>query len=195
MGLRYCTDVSPARWLIESPTPWGRLVTLGPDGFEAYARLRFIPDPTGPGQSENDVESTADHPSEISLTRRALHLLSAFTTTPLETNFCLWEGYGDMELPPAVRNGPLVVLPHRRYALLSGRLEDIDEWGASFGHAENCSPPAFVWPADRGWCFARDVDPHWAGIAGSQDAVDALVGDPGLDVVQVRPGDAIPEYV
>ena len=29
-------------------------------------------------------------------------------------------------------------------------------------------PPAFAWSADRSWCFARDVDSHWARIGAEQ---------------------------
>jgi hypothetical protein len=39
-----------------SDRPWQQLVGFGPAGFPAYARLRFLPDPTYEGQSENDVE-------------------------------------------------------------------------------------------------------------------------------------------
>ncbi|WP_093186746.1 hypothetical protein [Sanguibacter gelidistatuariae] len=96
--------------------------------------------------------------------------------------------------------GPLVALPpgqeypYRQYALFRGRLTDIDEWETFLGADGGDFPPALVWPADRSWCFARDVDPHWAGIVGSQAAVDALVADTYLDVVVVRPGDAVPTY-
>jgi hypothetical protein len=38
------------------------------------------------------------------------------------------------------------------------------------------------------------VDPHWAGIGAEQAAVDALVGDPGLDVVPARPAQEQPQY-
>lgn len=194
MGLHYCADVSPASWLVQSRTPWEKLVTLGPDGFEARARLRFIPDPARPGQSENDVDLAPDHPVEIAQARRALHLLGQFTATPQDCYYCLWEGYGGMELPPTVQESPLVDLPHRRYALLRGAVADIDEWGASFGDRDHARPPAFVWPADRSWCFASDVDPHWAGIAGSRAAVDALVANLLLDVVPVGEGESVPTY-
>jgi hypothetical protein len=43
----------------------GALVNFGPPDFPAYARLRFIPDPTKPGQEEADASVADDH-----LTRR-----------------------------------------------------------------------------------------------------------------------------
>ncbi|MBF0723073.1 hypothetical protein IR165_11900 [Sanguibacter inulinus] len=84
----------------------------------------------------------------------------------------------------------MVTLEHRRFALLSGRVTDIDSWPSSSGG----SLPAFAWPEDRAWCFTSDVDPHWAGIAGSDEAISALVDDPHLDVVRASFGEAAPSY-
>lgn len=188
MALRPHPDASVADWLVRSPTEPMELITLGPAGYDAYARLRFIPDPTEPGQAEADVAVAEDHPSDLDQARRALHLLARFTTTPLECCFCVWEGYSDVTLPPS---SPVVELPHRRYALLRGALTDLADWEATVGGG---APPAFAWPADRRWCFTSDVDPHWAGIGAERAAVEALVGAPGLDVVPARPGQARPTY-
>ena len=196
MSLRRCTDLSPATWLADSGTPWERLVTLGPDGFPSYARLRFIPDPTRSGQSEADVTVSEDHPSELAQVTRVLHRLWRFTATPQECYFCLWDGYsGPLH---GVAAGPLVCVPRgtnmREYALFRGQVTDIDEWESLLGDQGGGLPPAIVWPADHAWCFASDVDPHFAGIAASRTAVDALVADPVLDVVLVQPGEAVPTY-
>jgi hypothetical protein len=194
MTLAYCSDAAAAEWLVRSGTPAGQLMTFGPARFEAFARLRFLPDPT-PGQHEEaGVDLPADHPSDIAQARHALHRLAQFTATPEECYFCLWEGYSDVPLPPDVRRGPLVEIPHRRYALLRGALHDIDGWVAGLGGWQPIPPPAFVWPADHRWCFASDVDPHWAGIGAEQAAVDALVGDPEIDAVAARPAEAQPLY-
>lgn len=187
MRLSYCSDITAADWLVRSGAPAERLITFGPSGFAAYARLRFIPDPPGPGQEDQaDVDVPDDHPSDIAQTRRALSLLAAFTSTPQECYFCLWEGYSDAPLSPEMQQGPLVELPHRRYVLLRGALTDIDAWESDLGRGQTIAPPAFVWPADHRWCLASDVDPHWAGIGADQAAIDALLADPQLDVVPAR---------
>ncbi|WP_205650230.1 hypothetical protein [Actinoplanes solisilvae] len=192
--MEFVADNTATDWLLRSRTPDMRLITFGPAGFEAYARLRFIRDPLRPGEQEADVHLPEDHPSEIDQSRRALHLLAAFTSTPLDCYFCLWEGYSDTPLPAEARDGPLVELPHRRFALFRGPLRDIDTWEADFGGGHPVAPPAFVWPADRSWCFTADVDPHWAGIGAGRDAVDALVAAPGLDVVPADPSEPQPAY-
>jgi hypothetical protein len=56
------------------------------------------------------------------------------------------------------------------------------------------SAPAFVWPADHAWCFASDVDPHWAGIGADRAVVDRLVADRNLDVVHADPEERQPTY-
>ena len=192
--LAYCPDTTAAEWLVRSGTPAMQLINFGPARFAAFARLRFIPDPSRPGQAETDVEVPDGHPVEIAQARRALHLLAPFTSTPQECYFCLWEGYSDAPLPAEARSGPLVEVPHRRYALFRGALGAVDAWEAELGDGRNIAPPAFVWPADHRWCFARDVDPHWAGIGAEQAAVDALVGDPELDVVPADPAKDQPSY-
>ncbi|WP_207344310.1 hypothetical protein [Arthrobacter sp. E3] len=45
-------DARPARWIMESELAYEQLVCFGPSGFPAYARLRFIPDPTHPSHNE-----------------------------------------------------------------------------------------------------------------------------------------------
>lgn len=194
MHLNHCSDPTPARWVVESRTPFDQLVMFGPSGFQATARLRFIPDPSRPGQSENDVEVPDDHPSDLAQAQLALHRLAEFTSTPDDCYFCVWEGYSDLVLPPGVTEASLVVLPHRRYGLFRGPLGSIDTFAAELGSHDAVAPPAFVWPADHRWCFASDVDPHWAGIGAEQDAVDALVADPDLDVVPANPAERQPLY-
>src|SRR4029453_17687814 len=72
MTLSYLADTSAANWLLPTGTPSEQLIFFGPAGYQAYARLRFIPDPTGPGQDEGDADIPEDHPSDISQARRAL---------------------------------------------------------------------------------------------------------------------------
>lgn len=187
-------DLAPASWLGGTGAEPMGLLTLGPAGFEAYARLRFIPDPDGPGRSEADVVVPEDHPSDLAQARTALHVLAGHTRTAEACYFCVWEGWAGSSLDAGLLGGPLVVLPHRQYVLFAGSLGDIDRWEEEFGGGRPCPPPAFVWPADRAWCFTSDVDPHWAGIGGSAAAVGALVARSDVDAVRTSPGEAQPFY-
>jgi hypothetical protein len=129
MVLVHTTDTAPAAWLVSSRIPWDQLVTFGPAGFAAYARLRYIPDPTSPGQHETDAYISADHPSDASQARRALNVLADFTETPDECFFCVWEGIAGNVLSATELQGPLVTVPHRQYVLFTDRLSDFIEAG------------------------------------------------------------------
>lgn len=104
MTLRLCPDLSPADWITSSTVPWEQLVGFGAAGFPAYARLRFIPDPTHPGQSENDVdvEGKQDDNDQLAL---LFDLLASGTSTPEGFYFCLWDGWGTIHGSPAVAAG------------------------------------------------------------------------------------------
>lgn len=191
MTLTRCSDLSPAAWLVDDERPWQRLVSFGPSCFPAHARLRFLPDPVHPGQSENEAQPPSEAGSEIDQLRSLLGQLALHTRTPDECFFCVWDGWGDLE-------GPTFVLPHRAYHLFHGRLSDIGSWGAtdqgSGQPSTGMNAPAFIWPADHAWCVAKDVDPHWAGIGADQAVIDRLVDGSGLDVVHADPDEDQPSY-
>ena len=191
MTLQHCSDISVADWIVQAHIPWEQLVNFGPPDFPAYARLRFIPDPTKPGQTEADANVAEDHPSDAEQTQRAFEHLRRFTATPEDCYFCVWEGYPDLNFPPSVLHGPMVTIPHRRYFLLHGSLGSWDEAVRGGGYH---FPPAFAWPADHSWCLARDVDPHWAGIGAEQAALDSLLKAPELDVAPAQPAEPQPTY-
>lgn len=142
-GVRHLEDLSPATWLLDSDTDPERLITFGPAVFEAYARLRFIPDPAGPGLAEADAQVADDHPDELTQARVVLSALARATSTPDAAFFCVWEGYTGSSLDPVLTRGPLVTLPHRRYVLFAGALAGFAGWEDQFGGGR---PPAFVWP-------------------------------------------------
>ncbi|WP_407317094.1 hypothetical protein UQW22_11340 [Isoptericola halotolerans] len=191
MSLQRCTDLSAADWIIRSSTPTWQLLTFGPDVFEASARLRLIPDPTAPGQHEGDVDDEPVHvESEGEWGARVLRVLTRWTTTPHRVYFAVWLGDGmSDDVPP----GQMLDLPDRpECALLAGDADDLEP-GRSVLSGRG-RPPAMVWPEDRAWVMACDVDPHWAGIGASTGAVGALVRTPGIDVVPTDPRAAQPEY-
>ena len=65
-----------------SDVPWYQLVAFGPQAFRGYARLRFLPDPTAPGQEPTGFLGP-DAPSENDLLGLALAVLGEHTHTPM----------------------------------------------------------------------------------------------------------------
>lgn len=179
--MRRCEQFSAADWIVNSRTPWRQLAGFGPSGFQAYGRLRYLPDPQFQGQAETEVDLSAGHPSDLDAARRALLHLAAFTNTPNECYFCVWDG-----ITSTPEDGPSVAIPNRRYLLFAGALDEIRQWEQT-GPSNSGVPPAFVWPADRRWCFASDIDPHWAGIGAERAAIDTLTAASDVDVVHADP--------
>jgi hypothetical protein len=198
MALALCSDLSPADWIVATEAPWERLVCFGPADFAAHARLRFLADPAFEGQMEHEAYRD-DAPSAADQWRVLLELLAAHTHTPEDCYFCLWEGW---PFPEAVRQLPKLSVLHqtrvpvRSYFLFRGALSAAGDWGAAEFASGPPSPyeAAFVWPADRAWCVANDVDPHWAGIGADATVIEQLVADPRLDAVHVDPTEDQPAY-
>jgi hypothetical protein len=187
-------DLSAADWIADGDADPQRLVTFGPAGFEAYARLRFIPDPYTLGLSEADVVLPEDHPSDIEQARVVLRALSGDDPAATPCFYCVWDGYAGSFLDPELVREPLLALPHRKYVLFAGVLSDIERWEEEFGGGQPCPPPAFAWPTDRRWCFASDIDPHWAGIGASAGAIASLAGRADVDVVRASRTECPPAY-
>jgi hypothetical protein len=194
MTLAPCFDSGSTDWITSSAWPWDRLVTFGPEKFEAYARLRFLPDPVHDGQSEADAEPTGAL-TEIEQVRIAAALLGRHTRSPEQCFVAWWDGWVDEVAGFAMTDlaATRFDVPHRSYVLLRGSLADFDAW-ATRAVGSSAQPPAFLWPADRAWCLVRDVDPHWAGIGATAAAIEDLRVDPRLDVVTADPMEPQPWY-
>lgn len=193
-----CSDPAPATWIATSNEHWWNMVTLGPPGFPAYARMRFIPDPAYEGQSENDAVRQNDALSDTDQLRIAVGTLLQHTGSPTEGYLLLWDGWGDDSFPESVLRTPRVVVPSREYYLCRVSLPDFvsgaieESWQAERDRL--MPPPAFIWPSDRAWCITSDVDPHWAGIGAEQALIDPLLTEPRLDVVRVEANQKLPFY-
>jgi hypothetical protein len=190
--LRHASGAEPAAWICD--LTFLEATTFGPPGFEAYGRLRFLPDPTRPGQGENHVELPDGHLSDLDQARKAFAHLALHTTTAQRCYFCVWDGYAYERLPTGPGPHVKVNLPHRDHWLMEGPLAALQSWESGLGKGGPLVPPAIVWPADRAWIFVSDVDPHWAGIGASRAAITELLDDPGLDVVTADPQDPQPFY-
>lgn len=168
MALTFCRELSAAEWIAHSDLPWEQLVGFGPAGFDAYARLRFLPDPARPGQAENDVEVEDWRTDQLPV---LFEVLATHTATPEDCYFCVWEGFGDADVavdddavyiddqnpgPPVERPGaqpglvpkpagspslpqlPKVVVPNRAYWLFRGPLADVGTWDTAQGWPGKC---------------------------------------------------------
>lgn len=113
------------------------------------------------------------------------HLLAA-TTTPGDVLVARWVGFGGELLRE--RFAPCAVLPTegRQHVLLRGPLKGVMTGvGRAPWSAERDVVHGIWWPADRAWFVHTEVDGHTTEVAGSRQLLDAMLADPGLDVVEV----------
>lgn len=187
MALQLSDDTAVADWLL----PVGASVEeaeltawLGPAGFEAHARVLQLPDPAYPRQPEDEIDDDAldRMPSDVDLVVGTVTALRASTRTPDELVLLLWSGWPYRPPLPATRRFGLGTV--RDYAVARGSLDDWVRWVADStdGHGRGFAP-GLLWPADRAWCLALDVDAHFAGVGASAEAITALLAVELLDVV------------
>ncbi len=125
------------------------------------------------------------------LLRALCDVLSLQTETPDTCWFCLWEGYGWLDIgSPAcqLHDAPRVKLPNRNYLLYSGPLSLVGTlgWRTDKGAFFPQSPNIF-WPADHAWCVASEIDLFCTLVAGSEALAEAVMIDQRLETWRVSP--------
>ncbi len=110
-------------------------------------------------------------------------VLTRHTATPGRCGFAGWEGWGARE--PAVRDAPVVEIPHRRLELLTGPIPAVRR---SLETPPWWQSPTLWWPDDRAWCVETEVDFMSTYVGGTHELVAELAGHPYLEAVAARPG-------
>jgi hypothetical protein len=163
VGVRPAPDAEPGRWLLRSDVGWMDLVRFGPPGFDAYVRIAFSDESSLLGDGEDPV------------LRSALATLAGHTTTPSVAYAAIWEGWTGAAQRPAA---PVLRLRHRTMLLFTGAVDELRDaptlaWGGSPG--QGFQEPHLVWPADRAWCLACEVDEEVEFTVGcAEPAAEAL---------------------
>ena len=195
MTLELVDDVRETAWLGASESDHAVVeatLWFGPAGFEAYARVLQLPDPAFDRQPEAELadEVLDGAPSDVELVTGIVDVLGSSSD---DLRFLLWDGYPYRPALLATSRFDLVGL--RQYVLARGTVGDWARWVADAAEPHGRAfPPAFVWPSDRGWCVAFDVDAHFAGVGGSEEAVTRLLDAEGLTAVRASRESTPPLY-
>lgn len=139
-------SAEPGRWLLRPDVSWQDLVRYGPPGFPVYLRISFVDDLRG-----------SDRPGEQPNLRQVLRTLTRFTIEPSSAYAAIWEGWtGTVPAPEA----PVIPIPNRTMLLFTGPVEALRDAPALAWHVQggDLQEPHLVWPADRAWCVACEVD-------------------------------------
>lgn len=165
------------RWLLGTRVDWMDLVRYGPPGFEVYVRIAF-----------------AEEPEDDTL-RSALVTLAGHTTTPDAAYAAIWEGWTSQDpAPPA----PRLRIPNRTMVLFTGPVGVVRDAPTLAWHgsaAEGYQEPHLVWPQDRAWCLACEVDEEIEFTVGcAEPAAQALTAALPGAVRRVGYGEQTPLY-
>lgn len=167
--VRPATSDDSARWLLRPDLDWWDLVRYGPPGFEVYLRITLARDADRGGRE-----------GEAPVLREALETLAGLTTTP-SGYAAIWEGWTS---PGPAPTAPRVDIPNRTMLLFTGPVTVLSDapalawYGSAQGHYQE---PHLVWPEDKAWCLACEVDEEIEFTVGcsvevSQALVRALPG-------------------
>jgi hypothetical protein len=157
------------------------------NGKQAHAGMQFV-GLTGM-LSEDGVgqPSVFDHPPESGSLPEELALplatvLAHNTSTADRCWFAVWEGWGG--LPDEALRAPTFSVPGREYYLLTGPVDALAGGAYDFLGLQS---PNLVWPEDRAWCLATEVDLDTTYL-GCDDACSAeVVSLPELEALAVNP--------
>lgn len=215
------SDARAADWIAPRLiADFGAVTRTIPSGFSAYARILHPADP-GSGSSVrwsevarrtgrtmhaqaqfdriaiasssagSDADAHVDAPMRGDLVPDQLAALCAILRrhTPASRLcwYAIWEGWGQLDLRAATFD-----LPHRRYYLFTGPLDDVTR----FGHWVTRDwflprSPNLFWPDDRYWCVASEIDFDSTLVAGSADLIDDILRSPDLEAWPVGPRDSL----
>jgi hypothetical protein len=182
-ALGFPEDGPGARWA--EVAAWSGLPLERDTQFHDLALSAHPPPRPAPWAGRGAEEGTLDAADLAVLIER----LAEHTSTPEDCWFCIWEGYGwdgrpDMvdPIPPEVRAGPRVQLPHRRHLLHHGPITAARAFVESQGQS-----PTLWWPTDRAWCVGTELDLSWTYVAGSRALITRLLADARLEAQAIPP--------
>jgi hypothetical protein len=96
-----------------------------------------------------------------------------------------------------VIDGPKLELPQRNHLVFAGSLDDVAALAAGAATADvspfrpDLRTPSLLWPDDRSWCVATEVDFDSTLVGGTRALVDAVLGDETLEAFEIDVDDSL----
>jgi hypothetical protein len=117
-------------------------------------------------------------------------IAAGFTSTTEDSTVAIWDGWETLDA--ATVGGVTLSLPSREYLLFTADVRELIDhsWVETSGlgwFAGSGPTPNLLWPADRAWFLASEIDFDSTILGGTQAFVDAIVSSGILEAVQVEP--------
>jgi hypothetical protein len=204
----YVRLLHPAWDAAHQPLRWADVASA--TGQRMHALVQWSALVGAPWQTGQEPEQ-GNAPWEV-LGPLAEHLIRA-TADADDVWLCLWEGWGWLHgspavshfgsndlIPPALGHElmamPRVRLPWRDYLLFRGPLSELARWGHYPMPSQHpdwflTQSPSLIWPHDRNWCVATEIDHESTFVGGPETLIEALIADPLLEAWRVEASDAL----
>lgn len=143
-----------------------------------------------PGDRWIDGPSEGTAPTDIA---QILHdILAPATQASASCWFGVWEGLG--YFTDQDRAGASISTPQRRWLLLRGTLRDMLASFDPYPLDDHSQSPNLVWPHDRAWCLATEIDAEVTLVAGARALIDTIVACPDLEASEVDADNHLPWF-
>jgi hypothetical protein len=101
----------------------------------------------------------------------------------------IWDGWAwlnDIMAPGATIGS--VTFPHRAYLLFEGRLREVAVVEAGLIGARS---PNLLWPVDRSWFLASEVDLDSSILCGARELCEAVLASSEIEALSIGPDDVL----
>jgi hypothetical protein len=91
-------------------------------------------------------------------------------------------------------DGPRLELPGREYVLLTGLVSaatQVREREGDFGSGFSPTSPNLMWPADRAWFVASEIDFDSTLVGGSKELIEEIVEADDIEAWPIEPNDSL----
>ncbi len=187
---RYARIFHPA-WSAEGlPVRWESVAAWSGRSMHRLAQWDFLSVPVAASSREAPFAEAPDVgrlPKTVAST--IVEVLVRHKRTPDDGFIGVWEGHAE---PDAEAMGPDVLdLDQRTFLVRHAPMSNAVEIGwRGFGGFGSGSP-TLLWPADRAWFVAGDVDLDSTYVGGTSDLIDDLLARSDLEAREVFPHDGV----
>jgi hypothetical protein len=188
---RYVRVLHPAWAGPDARVRWSDVAAWSGRTVHGLAQWEFLVRPLGdvlgPGPFIEPPREGGLPPRELQAVCR---LLAAHTTTPSRCFFGVWDGYGGLTFPEGVRVSELR-LDQRAFLVTEGPIGAIETIERRPPGGRFPEPPTLIWPADRAWFLASDVDLDSTYIGGCEQLIAAVRAELSLETWPANPTDGV----
>jgi hypothetical protein len=150
------------------------------NGRVAHSEMQFDAINKGPASVEWSNAGFDYEPWMGSLPSREravlIEILRKATASPERCWFCIWEGFGGLEVPTN-----RVHHEHRSYGLYGGEIA----MAMISPNPPFDESPNLWWPDDRSWIVATEIDYTWSYVGGSSELIAQVLGSSTLEALPV----------